>query len=92
MSFPFDEAPFCFRIASQTPAKGASPSATEIFLTDEKAAAPFTGWLIGPIGEVRFRAVEIVALKVPCLPLYGQYILGKPANGIGDRAIYQPTP
>lgn len=23
---------------------------------------------------------------------YGQYILGKPANGIGDRAIYQPTP
>ena len=22
---------------------------------------------------------------------YGQYILGKPANGIGNRAIYQPA-
>ena len=22
---------------------------------------------------------------------YGQYILGKPANGLGNRAIYQPT-
>ena len=27
-----------------------------------------------------------------CRGYYGQYILGKPANGIGDRAIYQPTP
>lgn len=24
-------------------------------------------------------------------PSYGQYILGKPANGIGNRAIYQPA-
>ena len=23
--------------------------------------------------------------------LYGQYILGKPSNGIGNRAIYQPA-
>lgn len=22
---------------------------------------------------------------------YGQYILGKPANGLGNRAIYQPA-
>ena len=25
------------------------------------------------------------------LPSYGQYILGKPANGLGNRAIYQPA-
>ena len=24
-------------------------------------------------------------------PAYGQYILGKPANGLGNRAIYQPA-
>ena len=30
--------------------------------------------------------------KYPDVLSYGQYILGKPANGIGDRAIYQPTP
>ena len=26
-----------------------------------------------------------------CRGYYGQYILGKPANGLGNRAIYQPT-
>ena len=26
-----------------------------------------------------------------CNPPYGQYILGKPANVIGKRAIYQPA-
>lgn len=25
------------------------------------------------------------------LSTYGQYILGKPANGLGNRAIYQPA-
>lgn len=25
------------------------------------------------------------------LSYYGQYILGKPANGLGNRAIYQPA-
>ena len=34
----------------------------------------------------------IVALTVLSRPLlYGQYILGKPANGLGNRAIYQPA-
>ena len=26
-----------------------------------------------------------------CRGYYGQYILGKPANGLGNRAIYQPA-
>lgn len=26
-----------------------------------------------------------------CKGYYGQYILGKPANGLGNRAIYQPA-
>ena len=26
-----------------------------------------------------------------CKSGYGQYILGKPANGLGNRAIYQPA-
>lgn len=26
-----------------------------------------------------------------CRGCYGQYILGKPANGLGNRAIYQPA-
>lgn len=26
-----------------------------------------------------------------CVGPYGQYILGKPANGLGNRAIYQPA-
>lgn len=28
---------------------------------------------------------------VQVLGTYGQYILGKPANGLGNRAIYQPA-
>lgn len=27
----------------------------------------------------------------PTVVQYGQYILGKPANGLGNRAIYQPA-
>ena len=29
--------------------------------------------------------------KFWCRGYYGQYILGKPANGLGNRAIYQPA-
>lgn len=28
---------------------------------------------------------------LPTVSTYGQYILGKPANGLGNRAIYQPA-
>lgn len=31
--------------------------------------------------------VDAIWLKIS----YGQYILGKPANGLGNRAIYQPA-
>lgn len=30
-------------------------------------------------------------MVVLSLEAYGQYILGKPANGLGNRAIYQPA-
>lgn len=29
--------------------------------------------------------------RVLAICAYGQYILGKPANGLGNRAIYQPA-
>jgi len=32
-----------------------------------------------------------MALRDKAETPYGQYILGKPANGLGNRAIYQPT-
>ncbi|WP_206406926.1 putative RNA methyltransferase [Flavonifractor sp. An100] len=36
---------------------------------------------------------EMVAARAAFLEkgYYGQYILGKPANGLGNRAIYQPA-
>ena len=43
----------------------------------------------GHIGAIRY----IKSLRNAILENgpYGQYILGKPANGIGNRAIYQPA-
>ena len=44
--------------------------------------------------EATNRSVECVKHKnLGIMPLstYGQYILGKPANGLGNRAIYQPA-
>ena len=37
--------------------------------------------------------LEIVksTVSIPTYSSYGQYILGKPANGLGNRAIYQPA-
>lgn len=34
---------------------------------------------------------NLVLTDLPYFVSYGQYILGKPANGLGNRAIYQPA-
>ena len=34
--------------------------------------------------------VAVIFIGISCVS-YGQYILGKPANGLGNRAIYQPA-
>lgn len=34
---------------------------------------------------------QIFIANASYLGSYGQYILGKPANGLGNRAIYQPA-
>ena len=43
-------------------------------------------------GSCRVCGMDISEHETGDYSSYGQYILGKPANGIGDRAIYQPTP
>lgn len=35
--------------------------------------------------------IQAVSAIGTILLAYGQYILGKPANGLGNRAIYQPA-
>lgn len=44
---------------------------------------------------IEYRDEENILLIICSLVLigitYGQYILGKPANGLGNRAIYQPA-
>ena len=36
-------------------------------------------------------ALKERAPEITIVTSYGQYILGKPANGLGNRAIYQPA-
>ena len=41
--------------------------------------------------KILFGAAYDVLLLFLMRGAYGQYILGKPANGLGNRAIYQPA-
>ena len=43
--------------------------------------------------DAYLRKVELGLKEIGFIPTasYGQYILGKPANGLGNRAIYQPA-
>jgi len=43
------------------------------------------GMALGP------NAANLLTQEILDAPSYGQYILGKPANGLGNRAIYQPA-
>ena len=49
------------------------------------------------VDGVRYEEIFITSFDGDVLGLYdhlgeyGQYILGKPANGLGNRAIYQPA-
>ena len=43
-------------------------------------------WLLRRVYQNHFLISGIIVSG-----LYGQYILGKPANGLGNRAIYQPA-
>ena len=42
-------------------------------------------------GLSQIELAQKVQISSSTLGNYGQYILGKPANGLGNRAIYQPA-
>ena len=48
-------------------------------------------YLLKNIGVLTLSNFATKLLSFLLVPLYGQYILGKPANGLGNRAIYQPA-
>ena len=88
----------CFFIGHREASERILPVLTQAVeqLIVESGVTDFVVGHYGSFDSLAAKVVKAAKKRHPDVTLtmllpYGQYILGKPANGLGNRAIYQPA-